>query len=170
MPDTHAERPGTGHPLGYQSRSLAAMLEVFALWGSGDFIASITAHAAPGLDPTSVTALTLLGRHGPTRPSALAHRLRVSASNVSKITRRLIDLELIDRVPDTEDARAGLLRLSPQGREVVEGFVTAGDAMMHAIQAEWSSTDRDQFTEMLTKFHTDALRFATANTSERANS
>ncbi len=142
------------------------MLEVFALWGSSDFITAITDDAAPGLDATSVTALTLLGRHGAMRPSALARKLRVGASNVSKITRRLSQDGFVERGTDTADGRAGLLHLTVGGNEMVVEFVDAGDRMMRAIQADWTQADRNRFTELLTRFHTDALHFSTAQYPE----
>ncbi|THJ65057.1 MarR family transcriptional regulator [Arthrobacter echini] len=157
-----AADPVTGAPLGYRSAGLAAMLEVFALWGSSDFITTITRDTAPGLDATSVTALTLLGRHGAMRPSVLAQKLRVGASNVSKVTRRLSEDGFVERGTDTADGRAGLLQLTGRGNEVVAGFVDAGDRMMRAIQADWTQADRDRFTELLTTFHTDALHFSMA--------
>lgn len=154
--------PDVGAPLGYRSAGLAAMLEVFALWGSSDFITALTDDAAPGMDAGSVTALTLLGRHGALRPSALARKLRMGASNVSKIMRRLGQDNLIERSADAADGRAGLLRLTDRGQGVVAGLVDAGDRMMHAIQAEWTQAERDTFAQLLTRFHTDALRFGAA--------
>ncbi|PPL16828.1 MarR family winged helix-turn-helix transcriptional regulator [Microterricola pindariensis] len=164
MPDSPA--PNGSFPAGslpYGSEPLAALLSVFTRWGSGGFIHALAENAAAGageLDATSIVAVTTLAREGAMRPSALAERLRVGASNVSKISARLAALGLVQKVADPADSRASLLQLTPQGEAVMASLVEAGDRMMAEILADWPSADRAELGRLLARFERDAARHA----------
>jgi DNA-binding MarR family transcriptional regulator len=157
-----ANRSGLAVPDGLQYRSepLAALLDVFALWGSEGFIGSLSRRAGIELDTTSVIAITMLARNGAMRPSVLAARLRVGPSNVSKLSANLIERGLVEKTVDRADARASLLQLSSAGHGVVERLAGAGDQMMGEILANWPSVDQVEFARLLTHFERDALRYA----------
>ena len=151
--------PGS-HDLPYRSEPLAVLLDVFARWSSGGFIEALTRSTGHDLDPTSVVALTHVARHGPLRPSALAEHLFVGASNVSKISGRLTALGLVEKVPDPDDARATLLRLTDDGHVVTDALVRAGDDMMSALLEGWAPADRETFTRLLRRFETAVVDHA----------
>lgn len=146
--------------LQYQSEPLAALLGVFSQWGSGGFIAALVNHSGHNLDPTSVVAITVLSRDGAMRPSALAERLRVGPSNVSKISNRLTELGLTERLADPHDARATLLGLTADGVALMGALVDAGDEMMARTLADWPDSDRAEFARLLQRFERDAARYA----------
>lgn len=147
-------------PHEYRSQPLAALLDVFAIWGSDGFIGALSEWAGRDLDPTSVTAVTMLARNGPMRPSGLAGRLHVGASNVSKISAHLHALDLVEKIADPADARATLLRLTTDGEKYMRDLVEAGDTMMEAIIADWPDADRNTLARLLARFEQDAARFA----------
>ncbi|GAA3863039.1 hypothetical protein GCM10022381_03880 [Leifsonia kafniensis] len=151
--------------LHYRSQPLAALLDVFALWGSEGFIGSLSRRAGVDLDTTSVIAITTLARNGAMRPSVLATHLRVGPSNVSKLSANLIERGLVEKTVDTADARASLLQLSARGHGLIEGLVGVGDQMMTEILARWTSQDQAEFARLLTLFEGDALRFAATVTA-----
>lgn len=157
---------GTSGSLPYGSEPLAALLSVFTRWGSGGFIHALAENAAPNeaaeLDATSVVAITTLAREGAMRPSALAERLRVGASNVSKISARLATLGLVQKVADPADSRASLLQLTPAGESVMAALVEAGDRMMAEILADWPEADRSELARLLQRFERDAARYELA--------
>lgn len=148
----------------YRSRPLAALLDVFALWNSGEYIVAIARGVGLDLDATAISALTVLGREGRMRPSQLAHALRVGASNVSKISARLGVLGLVQKAEDSRDSRATLISLTPAGEAAAASLVAAGDAMMAEILADWSPADQAAFTELLRRFEGDALHYAASLT------
>lgn len=152
--------------LPYRSEPLAALLDVFTLWASGDFIDSLTRETGHDLDATSVVAVTILAREGALRPSALAERLRVGASNVSKISSRLTDRGLVEKIPDPADARASLLRLTNRGTDMMTSMITAGDDMMSTILATWDDKDRHAFEKLLRRFELDATQYASRISAE----
>ncbi|MBS1907886.1 MAG: MarR family transcriptional regulator [Actinobacteria bacterium] len=143
--------------LPYRSQQLAALLEVFSLWSSTDFIRRIAGRAGADLDATSIVALTLLGRDGSLRASELAARLRLGASAISKISHRLGAHGLIEKRTDPRDSRATVLRLSPAGNDLMAGLVDAGDAMLADLTADWSPRDREEFDRLMRRFRDDAL-------------
>lgn len=160
MPDPLGGASGS---LPYGSEQLAALLSVFTRWGSGGFIHALAESAAPegagDLDATSIVAITTLAREGAMRPSALAERLRVGASNVSKISARLAALGLVQKVTDPADSRASLLQLTAEGEAVMAALVAAGDQMMAAILADWADADRAELGRLLQRFAHDAGRY-----------
>lgn len=148
------------NPLDYSSAPLAALLEVFTLWGSGGFIERLAQSSGTTLDATSIILLTALSRNGATRPSELAETLGVGASNVSKMTKRLSDAGLVERATDAEDARASRVRLTPKGNEAMKVLVLAGDNMMDSILDGWPDEQRANLAELLQRFSQDAKAFA----------
>lgn len=62
-----------------------------------------------------VDALDLLVQLGTSRMRDLAEALRVDASTATRTVNRLVDAGMVERVPDPEDARAVLVRLSDVG-------------------------------------------------------
>ena len=153
------DAPGT-EGLHYRSEALAALLDVFSLWGSEGFIGSLSRRTNVDLDTTSVIAITTLARRGALRPSVLAAYLRVGPSNVSKLSANLLERGLVERTSDTADARASLLRLSPRGHALIESLVEVGDQMMTEILANWPATDQAEFARLLKLFERDALGYA----------
>lgn len=153
---------GPDASLPYRSEPLAALLDVFALWGSDGFIGALARTAGHDLDPTSVVAITMLARSGPVRPSVLATRLRVGASNISKIASHLASRGLVAKAPDPHDSRASLLELTPRGREFMADLVREGDAMMAEILGHWPNSDRDELGRLLAEFGRDAAAYAAA--------
>ncbi len=159
LPDSPTTTNGS---LPYGSEPLAALLSVFTRWGSGGFIHALAESAAPlgagDLDATSVVALTTLAREGALRPSTLAERLRVGASNVSKISARLATLGLVQKIADPADSRASLLQLTSRGDAVMAAIIEAGDKMMAEILADWPAADRAEFGRLVQRFAQDAGR------------
>ncbi|WEO75988.1 winged helix DNA-binding protein [Cryobacterium sp. SO2] len=144
----------------YRSDQLAALLEVFSVWSSGSFMRGLAAGAGLDLDATSIVAITLLARDGDQRASALAARLRVGASAISKLSNRLSAIELVEKLPDPGDTRATLLRLTPAGRAAARALVQAGDTMMAELMREWPEDDRAHFNRLLRRFRDDAILHA----------
>lgn len=150
----------------YRSQQLTALLEIFSVWSSGTFIGGLAAGAGIELDATSITAITILARDGEQRASALAARLRVGASAISKLSNRLAALGLMQKHPDPHDSRATLLRLTTEGADVAAALVRAGDAMMAELLRDWPEQDRTHFNRLLHRFRDDAI--AHASTLDRA--
>jgi len=144
----------------YRHEQLGALLEIFSVWSSGTFIRGLAVGAGVDLDATSIVAVTVLARDGEQRASALASRLRVGASAISKLSNRLTAHGLIEKRQDPDDSRAALLRLTPAGTAAATALTRAGDVMMADLMRRWPDDDRADFTRLLSRFRDDALAHA----------
>ncbi len=146
------------HP--YSSDFLAALTGIIAQWTAPNFLVSVTAREGIDLDPTSITAISVLGRLGPLRPSALADHLGTGASNVSKVLGRLETAGLIERRKDTADARASIVQLTPAGDDTAAAFVRAGDGMLDELLDGWTEKERHLLTQLTQRLDVSTRAFA----------
>lgn len=66
----------------------------------------------------------------------MGERLQVHPTSVTSIVRRLVDDDLVVRIPHPEDRRAVLAEITPRGREAVEGAtrdLVASDFALEAL-------------------------------------
>lgn len=73
-----------------------------------------------GLTPSQLSVLASLNRHGPVTLTDLAEIEGVAPASISGIVGRLVDKDLVDRVPNPEDRRSTLVEMSRQGSVVLE--------------------------------------------------
>jgi DNA-binding MarR family transcriptional regulator len=76
----------------------------------------------PGLSPTQAAALATIERAGPLTPSELARIERVQRPTISRVTARLRQAGLLERLPDELDGRGARLRLTPEGRRTLRAL------------------------------------------------
>ena len=70
--------------------------------------------------------------HG-VRLTDIAERARITKQSVGEIVSNLEELGYVERIPDPEDKRAKLVRLTPRGQEAQ----AAARAIFVEIEAEW---------------------------------
>lgn len=105
----------------------------------------------------SIAERVALGRlhdHASLRISELAHLTGVDVSTMSRTLRRLSDAGLVNR-QHGEDLRAVRVSISEAGRDAVARAISAGQAMLAVVLAEWSSEDRDELARLMTRFAED---------------
>jgi DNA-binding MarR family transcriptional regulator len=78
--------------------------------------------AGPGLSPTQASALSTIERVGPLTPSELARIEQVQRPTISRVSARLGQAGLIERVPDELDGRGARLRVTPEGRRTLRAL------------------------------------------------
>lgn len=69
---------------------------------------------------TQCHALEVLVERGPSRSQALAESLRLDKSTTTRVVDALVRKGYVERLPDTEDARALSLRVTGDGRRLYE--------------------------------------------------
>ncbi|GAA4661599.1 MarR family winged helix-turn-helix transcriptional regulator [Arthrobacter cryoconiti] len=164
----HPPTPGAPAPLKVDGSALITSLtRVLAEWTSPDFLTAVAAREGVDLDPGAITMVTILARGGAQRPSRLAENMVTGASNISKILARLTAAGLARRIPDPSDARAQLAELTGPGHQVARAFVRAGNGLTDELLAEWSDTDRNDFTRLLAQFEKSTIAFAAHLSSTR---
>ncbi|WP_163508795.1 MarR family winged helix-turn-helix transcriptional regulator [Fodinicola acaciae] len=67
------------------------------------------------MTPTRLSALAIVAKNGPLRLGDLAARLGTSAPTMSRIVDWLLQQGLVDRWPDPDDQRAGLIGMADRG-------------------------------------------------------
>jgi DNA-binding MarR family transcriptional regulator len=70
--------------------------------------------------PTGVSALAEVARSGPVRLGDLAAHEKVAPATLSRVVAGLVEHGYVERTPDPQDARAGLLTATPAGRRLLE--------------------------------------------------
>jgi DNA-binding MarR family transcriptional regulator len=76
----------------------------------------------PGLSPTQAAALATIERAGPLTPSELARIEQVQRPTISRVTARLGQAGLLERLPDELDGRGARLRVTPEGRRTLRAL------------------------------------------------
>jgi DNA-binding MarR family transcriptional regulator len=92
----------------------------------------------------------------PLRLSELARCTRLDSSTVSRQVKNLEDLGYLERSGDPQDRRASRLRLTDQGRAVLDEAMRARAALVDSATADWPVQDRDQLTTLMTRL-TDSI-------------
>ena len=148
-----------GQVPGYRSELLDALVRVMGLWTGGDLMTTIARREDVDLDAPAIVVMTVVWRHGPQRPTAIAEHLSTGASNVSKILRRLEERGLLERRTDPDDARASRAHLTPAGVDVARRFVEGGDRLVDELLDGWSVADRRAFGTLMRRFETSTEGF-----------
>jgi DNA-binding MarR family transcriptional regulator len=106
------------------------------------------------ISPSQARAIGVLRRHGVMRLSTLSEHLRVAPRSVTDVVDGLQARELIERLPDPEDRRATLARLTTQGERIAEAIQTARHAENERFFTRLSETERAHLDRILAKLRT----------------
>ncbi|MBV9833958.1 MAG: MarR family transcriptional regulator [Alphaproteobacteria bacterium] len=80
----------------------------------------------PGTTPTQFTSMVKLGEHGELSQNLLGRMVGLDKATTQGVVRRLRDRALIAARPDPTDARRTLLRLTPEGEQMLARLVANG--------------------------------------------
>ncbi|MGH7609547.1 MAG: MarR family winged helix-turn-helix transcriptional regulator [Candidatus Dormibacteria bacterium] len=72
--------------------------------------------AAAGLSPSQMSVLATVARRGPLGLNQLSRLENLHPTMLSRIAAKLVAAGLVTRVPDPDDGRAALLKISERGR------------------------------------------------------
>jgi DNA-binding MarR family transcriptional regulator len=108
--------------------------------------------AAEEMSANDVVLLDFIHHHGPVRLSELASQHGVDKSTMTPQVNRLDSKGLIERHNDPDDARATLVSLSEDGREVQRRIGAAGADLFDEVLAGWSKKDRQALATLLDRF------------------
>lgn len=117
----------------------------------------LAAEATPGLDAAVFSVLMALGRARLTHASQLAEHFGVGKAAVSRQLATLVELGLVRRGVDEQDARANRLELTPAGARVVRAATASVQRSLRDVFAGWSPEEAAQFIAYLSRFN-DAIK------------
>lgn len=110
----------------------------------------VTAEAGVVVERAAVPVLRLLADCGPQRPGALAAQLAVEAPHVTRQLQRLQRQGYVASLPDPDDGRAHLVRLTPAGEEAERRVRQVRQQWMADALADWP---REDLRRLATLFH-----------------
>jgi DNA-binding MarR family transcriptional regulator len=103
-----------------------------------------------GVDRAGYVVLRTLDRFSPTSINALAERLHLDASTVTRQVAGLESAGFVARRPDTEDRRSISVLLTPAGREAMDIVACQRRQALASLVDGWTEAERDGFgTAML---------------------
>jgi len=105
------------------------------------------------LDRSAYTILGLLNDAGPMRNGALAARLQLDASTVSRHVAALQQAGLTTREADPDDGRACRLRLTSAGQRAFGETRQVRRAAVRELVGSWPSDEQDMFAALLERLN-----------------
>jgi DNA-binding MarR family transcriptional regulator len=108
------------------------------------------------LDRSAYVILRLLQAAGPLNVSALADRLNLDGSTVTRQVTALEKDGLVQRTPDPRDGRGTVIEPTGTGLAQVDAVRKARRAVYDVVLGDWSESDRAALAAMLERL-TDTL-------------
>ncbi len=110
------------------------------------------AFSEQAIEPWEFDVLAALRRAGPPyqlTPGALLRQTMVTSGTMTNRVDRLVERAFVDRSPDPHDRRGVLVRLTPAGKQTVDGAFETLIASERELLAELSEADRRQLVALL---------------------
>jgi len=104
-----------------------------------------------GLCPTDFAALEALLHKGPLTITEIQGKLLLASGSMTAAMDRLEKKGLVARKPATNDRRAKLVELTPEGRRIVETAFGRHAAELEAAMAVLNQTEKQQLHALLKK-------------------
>ena len=119
------------------------------------------------LDYSLLPVLRVLFEGGPARHTALAERLELDASTVSRKIRHLEERGHVRVTPDATDGRARQVELLPSGVQALEQLLARRRDIIGDVLATWPESDRALLHQLLDRFDHDLTRSGDTATAPR---
>jgi DNA-binding MarR family transcriptional regulator len=113
----------------------------------------VLAASGNGLEGSGLAVLYHLVLAGPLRVTALAERLGLDPSTTSRHVAALERSGHVQRVPDPDDGRAGLVRATPEGRQAFEDTRALRNRLIAEALTGWSEAEVATFAAALVRFN-----------------
>ncbi|TXS55891.1 MarR family winged helix-turn-helix transcriptional regulator [Streptomyces sp. t39] len=110
------------------------------------------ARILPADCPSGAAAvLSLTRRYGEMRMSRLAELLAVDMSVTSRHVAHVVDRGWLERLPDPDDRRSRILRLTPAGEELLDDLGRRTTDMFAHHLGDWSDDDVGRLNDLLAR-------------------
>ncbi|MGW8989954.1 MarR family winged helix-turn-helix transcriptional regulator [Streptomyces zhihengii] len=110
------------------------------------------ARILPADCPSGAAAvLSLTSRYGEMRMSRLAELLAVDMSVTSRHVAHVVDRGWLERLPDPDDRRSRILRLTPAGEELLDDLGRRTTDMFAHHLGDWSDDDVGRINDLLAR-------------------
>jgi DNA-binding MarR family transcriptional regulator len=105
----------------------------------------------PAMTSTQRLALFETATAGPLRLTELAERMGTTAPTASRAVEGLVELGLVERLPDSEDRRAVRIDVTEPGRARFDERMARAAAAIEPAVATLSAVDRDRLASLLAR-------------------
>jgi DNA-binding MarR family transcriptional regulator len=113
----------------------------------------VAAQVHPDLDPASYSLLLMVDDAGSLRGMDVADRTGLDKSTVSRQIATLVDLDLLERVPDPDDGRARRIQLSKQGHARLAEVRQQRRKHLHSEFVSWSTAELRDLARLLARLN-----------------
>lgn len=107
----------------------------------------------PDLQRGAYLMLAYVAEAGPLRPSVIAERFDVDKGAISRQVQQLVDLGLIDRVPDPLDGRASLVSVSDEARRRLDDVTAQRREWLDVRLGDWDDDELAGFVDVLSRYN-----------------
>ncbi len=114
---------------------------------------TVATQVHPDLDPASYSLLLMVDDAGSLRGMDVADKTGLDKSTVSRQIATLVELDLLERVPDPDDGRARRIQLSETGRTRLDEVRRQRREHMYSEFGNWSTTDLSEFSRLLSRLN-----------------
>jgi DNA-binding MarR family transcriptional regulator len=101
------------------------------------------------ITPSQSRAVNVLMRHGTMRLNELSEHLHIVARSTTEVVDGLQERGIVERLPDPNDRRATLVRLTEHGAGIGASIRTARDAEAEALFSGLEPGDRAELARIL---------------------
>ncbi|NYD99127.1 DNA-binding MarR family transcriptional regulator [Kineosphaera limosa] len=112
-----------------------------------------TAH--PDLGPSGLPMLGMLHWLGPQRTTALAAKLFLDPSTVSRQVDTLTRSGYVEKLADPDDGRASLVHLTDTGEQALTQHLQTIGSTLNGLLADWSVADLRTLSALLGRLNSD---------------
>ena len=115
-------------------------------------------HATVGIDNPDFGVLAALRRAGPDctlTPTELAHRRMMTSGGMTAAIDRLARRGLVERLPNPADRRGSLVRLTDEGRSIIERAAALQADVEKRLVTSLDEDEVDQLTDLLRRLLVD---------------
>lgn len=112
---------------------------------------TVAVQVHPDLDPASYSLLLMVDDAGSLRGMDVADRTGLDKSTVSRQIATLVDLDLLERVPDPDDGRARRIQLSKLGCSRLAEVRQQRRQHLHGEFANWPTQDLEDLARLLSR-------------------
>lgn len=102
-----------------------------------------------GLSHSHLRAMFVLRAHSPLPMKELAEALGMTPPSVTALTRRLGELDFLERRPDPADSRRVMLALSPGGAAMLEALHASHVAAYEQLLAGLAAAEQEQLLALM---------------------
>jgi DNA-binding MarR family transcriptional regulator len=107
----------------------------------------------PELQSGAYSILATLADVGPRRASVIAETFHVDKGAVSRQVQQLVDLGLADRVPDPDDGRAFIIRVTDEGARRLAAVSESRRRVLVERLGSWTETELESFVRSLARYN-----------------